>query len=881
MRLFIFFIIGILPLSTLSQNIISGYVVDSTKTGIQGATITYSKINGSVILGFSQTDKEGKFTLSIQSIDDSVVLNIKHIGYEGKTIQLQNKTKAYSFTLKTKVTELPSVVVTQTPVYKRKDTVNYNVGAFTSTEDRVIGDVIKKLPGIEIENGKILYQGKPIQKYFINGLDLLEGRYGLANDNLPVGAVQKVQIIENDQPVKILDSLVFSNRASLNIQLKKFTTTGTGKVGIGLSPALWDVNLTPMTFNRTFQAINSFQYNNVGNDVAKQLNTLTTDNIFDMPNTQELKIKNTVSFSDIQPISTPEFDEKRWLDNRISMFSSNILQKLKDNTELKGNFSYINDHKINVGQTNTSLFTPDQTINITRQINNGYNTNELQGNLILLKNEKSIYLKNDLSVIKKWDNDMGNILQNGLPIDQKKMLQDINLSNRFTTINFLGKQLVTFNSFISFSKTPQNLSVKPGQYRELLNDSMAYDKTGQNIGYNKFTTDNYISLIKEIKGITFIPRGGVFYQTQSLNSWLSVIDSNVNRVLGKDFTNDLSLQNINGYVDIKSQYKNSRWRIEINTPLTLRGFLIKDKTRNISNQIERVTFEPRGFVAYQMSSYWEANASSDYNKEYGGITALYSGYLLTSYNNLQKFNATIPQSTNWNSNLSFRYKNILKATFANISYSFFQKQNNYLFSNIIDSSGFNTIEMTNTRNKQITHSLSGEYSKYFLKLKTIFKINANASFSKAGYLLNEQLSSLKSENYSASININNSSFKFLSFSYDIRFAIIKSRLSNVKMDNIYSNNHLLKINISPIKNNTLTLRPEYYVTNLKTDYSQLFVDLQYRFSLPKRKIDFEIGGLNLLNNKTYVRFYNSEYSIVRNYYQLRPRQLTVAIRFKF
>ena len=60
-----------------------------------------------------------------------------------------------------------------------------------------------------LPDGKILYQGKPINKYYIEGLDLLEGKYNLANKNLPYNQVSKVQILENHQPIKVLDSLVF------------------------------------------------------------------------------------------------------------------------------------------------------------------------------------------------------------------------------------------------------------------------------------------------------------------------------------------------------------------------------------------------------------------------------------------------------------------------------------------------------------------------------------------------------------------------------------------------------------------------------------------------------------------------------------------------
>src|SRR5699024_5728851 len=132
--------------------------------------------------------------------------------------------------------QIQEVKVEDMPVFRRKDTLNYTVDAFTGREDRVIGDIIRKLPGIEMDGERILYRGKPIQKYMVNNLDLMEGRYGMINKNLPADAVKDVQVVENDQPIKILDSLVFSDQASLNLKLKKFTTSGTVKVGLGASP---------------------------------------------------------------------------------------------------------------------------------------------------------------------------------------------------------------------------------------------------------------------------------------------------------------------------------------------------------------------------------------------------------------------------------------------------------------------------------------------------------------------------------------------------------------------------------------------------------------------------------------------------------------------
>jgi hypothetical protein len=101
------------------------------------------------------------------------------------------------------------------------------VNSFSKEQDRSIGDVLKRMPGIEVlPDGKILYQGKAINKYYIEGLDLLEGKYNLANDNLPYQEVSQVQILENHQPIKTLDSLQFSDRSALNIKLKHLYFTG-------------------------------------------------------------------------------------------------------------------------------------------------------------------------------------------------------------------------------------------------------------------------------------------------------------------------------------------------------------------------------------------------------------------------------------------------------------------------------------------------------------------------------------------------------------------------------------------------------------------------------------------------------------------------------
>ena len=313
----------------------------------------------------------------------------------------------------------------------------------------------------------------------------------------------------------------------------------------------------------------------------------------------------------------------------------------------------------------------------------------------------------------------------------------------------------------------------------------------------------------------------------------------------------------------------------------LLNYSVNDKVRAINYPVKKLTFEPQILVIDQLNSHWEATASSSYIKKFGAINTLYNAYLLTSYRNIQKFNGTIPETGNWSNILAINYKNTMNAIFGGFSYTYSLQQKNYLFKNIVDVNGFNTIEMNNKSNIQTFHIISANYSKYLTHIKTVVKVKGSINLSKSDYLFNNIIGKMTSNGFNASLAVTNTVVKYLSFEYETRVTFIKSMLSGKRLNNIFMNNHVLGLNFFPVNNNTLSVNTEYYITNLKGEKDNIFIDLQYRFSIPKRKIDLEIGCVNLLNNKTYTSLYNSEFSIIRNYFELRPRQLMVTTRFKF
>ncbi len=98
-----------------------------------------------------------------------------------------NTSRRVSFSLSVQLepgtTLLKEVTVKADRIREQGDTITYNVGSFAQQQDRSISDVLKRMPGINVEqSGKIQYQGGVINKFYIEGSDLLGGKYGIATN---------------------------------------------------------------------------------------------------------------------------------------------------------------------------------------------------------------------------------------------------------------------------------------------------------------------------------------------------------------------------------------------------------------------------------------------------------------------------------------------------------------------------------------------------------------------------------------------------------------------------------------------------------------------------------------------------------------------------
>ena len=205
--------------ATAQERLWEGTVTDR-QTGEPLSYATCRLLNSqNTLAAYCTTDGDGRFALAAD--DDAAAIEFSLLGYQTLRMETARMGRHTHIQLVPTAIRLKEVEVRVKPIERDRDTLNYNVAAFQGPEDRYIEDILKKLPGIHVsEEGTISYNGKPINQFHIEGMNLLGGRYNHATRNLPADAVARIQVVENDQHVKALKEVRPSDRATINIRLK-------------------------------------------------------------------------------------------------------------------------------------------------------------------------------------------------------------------------------------------------------------------------------------------------------------------------------------------------------------------------------------------------------------------------------------------------------------------------------------------------------------------------------------------------------------------------------------------------------------------------------------------------------------------------------------
>lgn len=874
---------------TFAQKTVSGKITDEDGSAIPSASVTIEEPGKDAILAYGITNSKGEYKVTFTSSEANVDMKVKAFNQKSQTKQISNSDQTISFKMQSEATEIKEVQLKTKMITARGDTIAYDLKAFANASDRTLADVMRKIPGIEVnKDGTILYQGNAINKFYVNGKDLMEGGYGTINNSLPKDAVQKVEVLENHQPVKILQDKVPSDQAAINIKLKNSVTmTGRGEVGTGFGDSwLWNVKLTPMFFGQKSQWVVNYKTNNVGEQVENEGNILAFGSRF-----EGRRINSSQNdWLNVENASTPNLPVKRYLMNNVHYLSANYLTNIdkKKEWELKANANYTNNAVERQSYSQTDYF--EGSSNYTNILNNFY-TDKAKGELIFTKNAKKGFFKNTTSFSQFWNADRGIVDRTDVKDGSLRHANEATESpttsfqNSLSTIIPWKEKMVNLLSFISYQTDRQNLDVSPSSYLGIPGFTpVPSNFVRQNLRLKTFEANHSANISFSKKGWTLTPEVGFNFKTTDLVSDLFNITTT--GVSPNAYSNDLTYTTATPYGSLGVNYKNESWMLYANLPVNSNNIKADDPLRNVSKTVNKVTFEPNIFAQYTFASFWKASVNANINNNFGEINTAYSGFLMTSPSgiNAMDINNPIPQNNNKSAGTRLEYRNPLNNLFFNVNYRFSDAKRNLIANPTINGPGYSIMKYIEQDNHVLNNGYSAEVGKYFPKFKTNASLTYSNNTAKSDAFLNNESYTNNNNSQSYGIKFNNSYFSWMSIDYNASISRTKQK-STGRVNSSATRTgftHNLGAFFYPVENHTIGFNWDQVNTNaVGQKYHNGFYDVSYQFTWSKKKIDFEVKWMNIANKKVFETYDINTTNITYTRYQLRPSQVMFTVKFNF
>ena len=839
-----------------AQTVIMGTVTDTHGRGVSEAYVTASAKGKSGILGYANTDGKGTYRLEFKSLSDSVVVTVAGLSIGRETKAVANRSQQLDLHVKEQHIVLEEVSVRAQKIRQQGDTLSYNVAAYRQQGDRVIGDVLKRMPGIEVSgNGSIKFNGKSIRKFYVEDMDLLQGRYGLATDNINAQDVATVQVLQNHQPVKALQGRSLTDDVAINLKLKD---SGKGTVainamlgaggqlsggwGIGARPLsdgtapigrnpLWAAELVGMYFPRQRQNMTLYKGNNTGNDVSKEL-------------TSHYSSINSVGlypFCPTDAVMPPGsgLPQKRNMDNHSHILTTNHLEKLDKDTEITLNVAYHHDRIRREGTSEANYFLSDsQRLLSSETLTSLTSQHNLSGNLRYCRNAENGFTANVLQFDGGWNSDdVSSRLSSGLTgmapadygdnrVSQHFHHPSLSVSNTLNTLRNFGKHTLDLHFSVGYAQRPNTLTVDVDSLQQGTSAYYNQDLTSRNIAANA----QYRLPVSSRSLLAALRRGGQSQPARDKDRTRRDCTSHGRRLPRQ---NDLWY---NTYEVALSRYERHDWSGSVN---------------------------------------------ASYHKNVGDPGGIYSGYVMNNYRSFQRsYVEQLAETDRVNVGVTLAYRNAVGATFLRVNANYSHTRDNQIYG--YEYHGATSVVQAIDRNTTSdSYHLGFDGSKGFDWMQATIRSFAGYGYSQSERLIARELYPFHSRTVSIGAGGTVTPLPWFNIVLSSGYAWNVSETDGGRQDmaqTVRTATQRLSLNFYVTRQITLTASAEDNYNNLTAKNRHAwFGDLSAKYKL--RHVDLELQANNLFNQKQYTRVNYSGLDIHTQTSQLRPMNIVGTIRF--
>ena len=899
-NIYLFMLLLLVVGHSFAQIKVEGVVKDSIGNPLELANVIAINQESKALESYGITDSKGYYRLSLAK-NATFSIQVSYIGMktltEPLTTQEEDLVKDFSLEGDTSLDEIE--LTYEMPVSISGDTLTYNADSFKTGTERKLEDVLKNLPGVEInDDGQIEVEGKVVSKVMVDGKDFFDGDSKLATKNIPSNAVDKVQVLKNFAEVGQLSSVTNNqDNIAINVKLKEgkknfwfgnITAGGGSSENNGLyivQPKLFyyspkysinligDLNNTgEVAFTRRdyFNFSGGFRppsrqsgtninlgNNNLGflsiqNNRAKDINTKFGAANFSYSPKKTLDISGFAIFSNSKT-ELQENNSVQYTDAGQGIPDENTQSNTKQNSDL-GMLKFSTKYKPNVNNQldydalgRVSQESQDQRF-LSSVIGN-IDQMEKTSPYSINQNLNYYYTLNDTNIFAL---EVQHLLQDEDPF-YNAILED--KDNYFNTADALGlDNNQSVYNIVQDKKVFSNQVDAKLDYWNVLNLKSNINLTlGTILSNQQFDSEIF----------QFLDDGSKFNPTPNFNDGLNRNNTNY------DFSDV--------YLGFHYRFKTGIFTFNPGVSAHLYGTNNTQYGEVYKDNFFRVL--PDFDMRIQLKKSEQIVFNYGMQTQFTDVTNLARGLVLNNYNSLYFGNQALDNAVSHNVNLSYFSFNMFNYTnvFANVNYrkSIDQIRNLTNFESVIrTNSPFNSAFADESL------SASGRFQRRFGKLQA--SINGNFNYSKFNQFIQNQRS--LNENYNQSYraefrtNFRDAPNVEIGYRYSISDNDQGQRRTKyyTKAPSIEFDAYIWK---------KLTFRTDYSYNNFSdeegtiNDFQFWNASLSYRKN-KDAKFEYEIKASNLLDTRSQSLSNTNSFSVSATEYFIQPRFITFRLRYE-
>jgi len=883
------YIFVLLPYFAFSQTSISGTVMDEKKNPVPYANVFIQPENSEAIVAYCQSDGTGNYVLKINKTG-KFRLNFSAMSFKTNTIPIEVGTSSDEVVKNAIMIFEPIplneiIISADKAMIIKRDTIIFNAAAFAKGNERVLEDLLKRIPGLVIsDDGGIKVGGQDVEKVMIDGDDLFEKGYRILTKNMPAYPVSKIEVYQHYSNNKLLKGIENSEKVALNLKLKDDAKRQWfGNVSLGYGPEngnRYQTYANLMNFGGKTKFYGIVSLNNVGEDATGDINFLIRPASESDEAGSVGENQNARSIIDISSFS-PNLKQNRLLFNQSGVYALNAIFNPTSKVKVKtlaffntdeNNFYNSIYESTSIGSTSFSNFEDHRLINtqvtgfgkivITDDISKNQ-TLEFIGKF----NQSDENKNNKLNFNDSLSNEI--LANNNTLIDQKLLY-----TNRLRD----NKVLLLSGRYI-LEKSPQNHSIDKFYYQQLFPEnagvksiSQASEDQMQFGGFAAHLMD------KKTNGNLLEIKFGNQFRKDVLHSDFKLMNEKIIIDEPPLYRNNLTYSTNDIYLN--SKYHVQQRQIGVFLGLDFHQlFNYLEQSGNIQRQYPF-------FINPQIGGQWSINqknkilSSYSFNHKNATVTDVNNQYINIGFRSFSKGTGAFNQLNMSTFVLNYTHGNWSDKFFAN-SLLIYNKYYDFYSTNTLISRNYSQSEKILIKNKSFI-IFSSNVDQYLKPITSNLKFNFGFSISDYKNRVNNlDLRSIKSINLNYGFELRSGFKGWFNYHFGSKWNYneIKTIFSNHYTDNI----SFLDLSFMIGKKLDVQIRSErYFFGSLdKENNKYYFMDLDARYTMIENKLTLSLSGQNLSNTKTFRSYSIDDISFSRSEYRLLPRYILLKAEFRF